>query len=197
MHQNRTVNAICEQCGSPFYAPPKHRRQTCSRACQRAATAARVPDRFWTKVDRSGGPDACWPWIGRNSVNGYGRLTIQTEGGHRSERAHRLALKLSGVDVPDDMHVCHRCDNPPCCNPTHLFVGTDEDNVRDRDAKGRACNLRGGAHPRSKMTEDDVRKIRHLYSTKQNSATQLAERYGVHTGTIWAIARRKTWKHVA
>jgi hypothetical protein len=84
-------------------------------------------------VDRSGGPDACWPWTGRTE-GGYGRLWFK----NKHERAHRVAWALANNQpVPDGMVVCHRCDNPPCCNPADLWLGTRTDNNADRDAKGR------------------------------------------------------------
>lgn len=98
---------------------------------------------FWRKVDRSGGPDACWPWTGTLvSGKGYGG-SHQTDGGPRY--AHRRALELTiGRPLTRSEFACHHCDNPPCCNPAHLFLGSALDNARDRDAKGRGIRGRTG-----------------------------------------------------
>lgn len=83
--------------------------------------------RFWSRVDSSGGPDACWPWQGELNDNGYGRLRF----GGKMEVAHRVAYELTHGAIPAVRFVCHSCDNPPCCNPAHLWVGTAIDNLRD------------------------------------------------------------------
>ncbi len=94
-----------------------------------------VPDPLWSRVDKTG---ACWTWTGRRNAGGYGVLRIRG----RSSKilfAHRLAWELTNGPIPDGLFVCHHCDNPPCCNPEHLFVGTPKDNCHDMMAKGRHC----------------------------------------------------------
>lgn len=95
-----------------------------------------TPDavRFWRLVDKSGGDDACWPWTGSPSTNGYGQFGIKS----RKIPAHRLAYLFHFGHIDPALLVCHRCDNPPCCNPAHLFLGNHTDNARDMIAKGRA-----------------------------------------------------------
>lgn len=89
-----------------------------------------VEVRFWEKVDKSGGPDACWPWLGAQTPKGYGMFD------HRG--AHRTAWKIANGPIPDGKLVRHLvCDNPPCCNPRHLALGTDADNAADKVAHGR------------------------------------------------------------
>lgn len=96
-----------------------------------------VADRFWEKVDRSGGPDACWPWIAALEHDGYGRFQTSHQGQARKVRAPRMAWLLTHGDIPDALCICHRCDNPPCCNPAHLWLGTNLENTQDKMQKGR------------------------------------------------------------
>ena len=92
-----------------------------------------LAERFWENVDRSAGPDGCWPWIKARMPSGYGMIGI----GRRPALTHRVAWELAHAH-PGDAHVLHRCDNPPCCNPAHLFLGTNSDNIADRVEKGRS-----------------------------------------------------------
>ena len=87
-------------------------------------------EKFWSKVNRRG-PDDCWEWMNSGT---YGHFYI---GKGQARPAHRIAYELTYGDIPVGLCVCHHCDNPPCCNPTHLFVGTVQDNMRDKVAKGR------------------------------------------------------------
>lgn len=136
------------------------------------------------------GPDECWPWTGRPNRE-YGQISL----GGKQYGAHRLAYFIAfGVD-PGDLCVCHSCDNPPCCNPAHLFLGTVGDNNRDMVAKGRHSKrggAQGGKHPDAKLTEKDVREIRQSRETHQ----ALAEQYGVGVTTLASARKRETWKHV-
>lgn len=106
-----------------------------------------MSDRFWAKVDQSGGDDACWPWVGAihrpspkaHGKGGYGKFGA---GASREDRrtvyAHRLAWELANDrEIPAGMLACHRCDNPPCCNPAHIFIGTPKENLQDMSRKGR------------------------------------------------------------
>lgn len=101
---------------------------------------------FWARVDQSGGHDACWPWTGSLDRKGYGRPYAKDW----PRRTHRVAWMLTNGPIPEGMSICHHCDNPPCCNPAHLFCGSNLDNIADRVAKGRsATGDRSGArvHP--------------------------------------------------
>jgi hypothetical protein len=148
--------------------------------------------RFWEKVDRRG-PDECWPWLGITR-NGYGR--IYDAGRHA--RATEVALRLSGVIVPGGMLVCHRCDNPLCVNPAHLFVGTDRDNSDDKIAKGRYRNgsTQGTAHHEAKLTDADVLAIRRRHNNRKGTRAALAVEFGVHPETITNVANSRTWRHL-
>lgn len=95
-------------------------------------TPRSTPETFWARVDQSGDDD-CWPWTAGTDRKGYGVLGYQG----KTHRAHRLALILSGTEVPAGACVLHSCDNPPCCNPAHLRVGTNYENILDRSERGR------------------------------------------------------------
>lgn len=156
-----------------------------------------LEERLWEKVRRS---DGCWEWQGSGTVSGYGRLRL----GQLRFVAHRVAYELTYGPIPAGLIVCHRCDNPPCCNPEHLFVGTPADNARDRDAKGRTSRgprhaatlkIRRGSAVSSKLTEQDVLAIR-LAPRHIGEQKRLAEQYGVHSSVISRIVTRQTWTHV-
>jgi ribosome-binding protein aMBF1 (putative translation factor) len=112
--------------------------------------------------------------------------------------AHRYSYELAFGAIPDGLLVCHRCDNPICVRPDHLFLGTALDNVRDACAKGRAVTgtrVKGSATP--KLTEEMVRQIRHERATQGTSYLKLAEKYGVNFSAIGHVITRRNWKHVA
>lgn len=92
---------------------------------------------FWDNVDKSGGSDACWPWMKGRMPKGYGN-TMRLVDGKVVHGSHRIAWALTYGPIPEGFSVLHNCDNPPCCNPTHLFTGTASDNTRDMIEKDRA-----------------------------------------------------------
>jgi hypothetical protein len=146
---------------------------------------ANRPEDLWERIAR-GGSDDCWPFLGARSRKGYGQMRL----GGRQIQAHRLAFRLAhGID-PGALFVCHRCDNPPCCNPAHLFLGTHLDNNRDCKAKGR--NTAGERHHTAKLDEDQVRAIRARRATGE-LGIDLASEFGVTPALISAIHLRKIW----
>ena len=167
-----------------------------------------LEERFWSKVDRSGGPDACWPWTGYRRQNGYGQVCVDG----RIEVAHRVAWQLANGPIPPETpNVLHHCDNPPCCNPygtKHLFVGTKADNSADMLQKGRSpagdrsgprlhpgCMPRGEAHHNAKLTAEAIVAIRAAVVAGE-SQRSVAERYGIFQTTVSEIKRRVIWRHV-
>lgn len=151
-----------------------------------------LEERFWSKVDRSGGPDACWPWLAYRMASGHG-LFGRSGRGTGMALAHRTAWELTIGAIPDGLFALHCCDNGWCCNPRHLFLGTQADNLADMRAKGRGNAPRGERHPKHKLTEDQVRAIRR----SPESNTTLSERYGVHPMSIRCIRIRRNWAWLA
>lgn len=151
-------------------------------------------DRLWPNVDRSGGPDACWPWTGRCNEAGYGVLKRR---GHIDVLAHRLAWKLTNGPIPPGMLVCHKCDNPPCCNPYKcLFLGTDADNRADCVEKDRHHSPRGERQGSSKLTDAKVAAMRERHAAGDISYSEIAREYGVSNVAARLAILRITWPHV-
>lgn len=158
-----------------------------------AITSADVA-RFWSRVDKTGGLDACWFWKAAKKKNGYGQMSI----GGKMVTTHRIAYTLANGSIPHDgthhgICVCHRCDNPPCCNPAHLFLGTMADNVTDRDAKKRGGSMSG--IPCRHLTPAQVTQIRNLYA-KGVRQKEIALQIGVSLITIGRAIARKTYKQI-
>lgn len=152
-------------------------------------------NRFWNKVDKTGGPDGCWPWVAHKFDKGYGCFFLKGQ----VLRAHRVAWVLIHGQIPrsSSYHgicVCHRCDVPACCNPAHLFLGTNADNVADREKKHR--NTPGEANTSAKLTNANVAKILSDYAVGDVSHEELASRFGVSPNTIGCVINRKSWKHL-
>lgn len=153
-----------------------------------------TPQDFWNKVN-IGKPNECWTWNGLVDKCGYGRMHYQ----RKNWRTHRLAYTLSVEIIPDGNVVMHSCDNPPCCNPTHLTIGTHKDNVYDMMSKGRmkgrrASSQEPGCAP--KLTEADVKDIRDEYAKGGTSYAKLALKYHLHRNYVANVVKRKVWKDV-
>lgn len=150
--------------------------------------------RFWAKVDRRG-PDECWPWTAYTRHDGYGEISrTRSEG---PEKSHRVAWQLAHGPIPEGQYVLHKCDNRPCCNDAHLFLGTQAENMHDMRDKGRA---RGYGPPgersgNAKLTEVDVRAIL-VAAAAGEKPTAIAARYGVSRYPVYAILHGKNWRHM-
>jgi hypothetical protein len=158
----------------------------------------RLRARFRAKV-QEGPDDECWPWIGARTKGGYGVMSGERRG-DSPLRGHRVAYELHYGPIPDGLHVRHRCDNPPCCNPAHLVVGTNADNVADKVERGRQSRtaLRGGSNPAANVNERVVAEIRRLLVERDDRTTRkiVRVRYGISTSALYLIRSGKTWRHV-
>jgi len=133
--------------------------------------------------------DKCWVWQGSRTPKGYGQFGISS-GNMRP--AHRIAWQLYKGPIPKGKFVCHVCDNPPCVNPNHLFVGTNRDNMTDMFKKGRGNRPLGEKHFAAKLTEEDVLNIRKDPRTHK----EVAKDYNMGQAQICAIRLRKAWRHI-
>lgn len=179
----------CEVCGKPaasrkhaFYGVYFERRCV---DCRREGKGKLTPEsRFWAKAVRSEG---CWGWNGHKDSGGYALIGIRTS---RNAQASRFSWELHNGPIPPGMYVCHKCDNPECTNPEHLFLGSHADNMADMKAKRRATY--GEKSGRAVLTEAAVIEIRN----GPGSNKEKAERFGVSTHTIQAVRSRKIWTHI-
>ena len=151
---------------------------------------------FWAHVDKSG---ECWIWTGKKRAR-YGR--VKREGKYLS--AHRLAWALANGPIPAGLLALHRCDNPSCVRPDHLWLGTQADNMADRDAKGRQATgmrtrpetrAKGERSRSAKLTAKKVIQIRRMVAGGKK-AKEIAAMFGVTERTIYNISQRETWKHL-
>lgn len=149
------------------------------------------PEEFWSKVSRRG-LDECWPWTGALR-RGYG--VAKWHG--RSLGAHRIAYMLLHGQVPGKMFICHKCDNPKCCNPRHLYVGDHTMNMLDkaRKKRGRTRPAPGSSNPVAVLTDEKVVEIRKLYHSdpKRYSHRKLARLYGIGLSTVGRVIRGETY----
>lgn len=147
-------------------------------------------ERFWHYVQISEEASSCWLWRGYISKDGYGSFTPS----HIPIRAHRFMYKLTYGNIPPKTLICHTCDNPPCVNPKHLFIGTNSDNMKDASKKGRLKGKKGTLNPLAKLTEKQVLQIRSLKGLI--SCRKLADIFNVSNQRISAIMIRKVWTHI-
>jgi len=152
-------------------------------------TLSQIHERFWSKVKVSQA-NKCWPWLGVSDLNNYGQFRMEG----KTIRSARVAFYLRNGEWPDN--ACHTCDNPICCNPSHIFSGTRQENMSDMIAKGRHKADRGENHGGSVLTDDFVIKIRSEYKNENISMSKLAQKYGCSFSTIQRVVSRKNWTHL-
>lgn len=150
-------------------------------ACKPTSAAS-----FWARVRPT---DTCWLWTGGLNTHGYGQVRYQG----RQMNASRLAVILIVGEIPAGALVLHRCDNPQCVNPDHLYLGDGAQNAADRVSRGRS--LKGAASPKAKLTNDDVREIRQRRQAGELYAAIAAD-FAITPENAAQICRRETWRHI-
>lgn len=196
----------CLVCFKQFTVYPREGRGFyCSMSCAGKASHGNksFEQRFWEKVDKSN-PDGCWHWTGATQTPwGYGSFNRGNHNGKsHTDVAHRVSYELTYGEIPQGLFVCHRCDNPICVNPDHLFLGTHQDNMIDMHQKGRSIehikperHARGERQHLAKLTADQVLQVRAMHDTGV-SYSKLAKLFHVSKSSIYSIITRETWKHI-
>jgi hypothetical protein len=150
---------------------------------------------FWARVDIQADDRQCWTWRNSKYRNGYGSLRIKNPDGTISAKlAHRVAWEITYGPIPEGMKICHKCDNPPCCNPAHLFLGTTQDNNRDMALKGRVKGIHHQITHGSKLTRSIAEEIRKLHREEGLNGPQLSLLFQVSRHHIYSILNGRAWK---
>jgi hypothetical protein len=149
-----------------------------------------VGERFWEKVDK-GEKDECWEWNAHRYPTGYGSFYFRG----KPTQAHRVAYMLSVGDIPANHYICHTCDNPACCNPDHLFLGTPSDNYWDMVDKNRINQANGVRIGTAKLDEDKVRKVRKMRESGMY-LREIGAEFGVTGETVRTVCNGKFWNHI-
>ncbi len=191
---SKSIPKTCsvEECAGRYHARGfcnKHYRQRLSSdELKLIARKNRSPiERFLERIVIA--DSGCWEWQGSRDRQGYGHISTAS----KKMRVHRFSYQHYRKPIPDGLCVLHHCDNPPCCNPLHLYVGTPADNVRDKVSRGRHsfgedCNT-------AKLTEGQVREIRRAHANGQ-TMRGLGRAYGVAESTVRDVVHQQSWKHV-
>lgn len=167
----------------------------------------RTVERFQSKIQKGDSENSCWIWLGAKHIRGYGYFGVSHG---KNVYAHRFSYEISHGPIPDGMCIMHKCDNPSCVRPDHLQVGTQKDNIRDRDQKKRTATgkrsgvhtkpenfptwaLRGENNDRACLTQKEAEEIRELFSSGSMKTDKLALKYGVGRSTIYRVIRREVY----
>lgn len=194
-HQPRAAQCSMDGCGNKVHA-----KNYCKKHYNRWKTHGdagyvdinshkEIPlqERLFAQIEKM--PNGCWEWRGGcDKKTGYGKIRINS----KSNFIHRVMYELYNGEIAEGMFICHKCDNPPCCNPDHLFQGTHADNMRDKTKKGRQS--KGERNGAARLTWEDVCKARELYETGNYTIRQIAEMYNYSEGTMWEVLNYKLWK---
>ena len=187
----------CPYCKTEFETRNKHQKY-CSKSCSNLSRNGGPKARFNSKYEKHG-PDECWEWVGTRNTHGYGMVSFNG----KLQSAHRVAWQISNGPIPKGKGnhgtcVLHKCDNPPCVNPAHLFLGTHADNMADMAMKGRRATsgLKGEDSGNAKLSTDNVFEIKRLYASGKIMQKHIAERFCVSQNTISRIINGKRWAHL-
>ena len=189
------VEKSCRTCDKRFEVYPARAATAhfCSRPCAEKGSRQDVAQRYWSRVDQCGSPDACWPWTGRRNERGYGQIWVDG----RNVVVTHLALAFDGRALPDGTICCHTCDHPWCVNPRHLFVGSHADNAADRERKQRSNPQRGEIRWNATLTDDLVREVLDRGHQPKANQTQIARDLGLRREAVKAVLAGQSWRHIS
>ena len=200
------IHSKCAECGNPFYAVEKefrNGRRFCSIKCSMVRRTKKAKESFWGRCARNTETN-CWEWsgaVGRPPTLPYGRFKLNG----KEDKAHRWSWRFTFGEIPKDLWVLHKCDNPKCISPFHLFLGTPADNVHDCMKKGRRRKVKGTRllngtgedHPNAKLTNETVKYIRENYrfGIRGFGTTNLGRKFGVSKQSVLAVVKNETWEN--
>jgi len=190
------ITLRCDQCGKDFQrraallkwrARPK---KFCSRECWRESEVFKTPEQqYWTFVEKT---DGCWKWKGSKNKFGYGAFRFHK----RMMMAHRVSWEIHNGPILQGIQVLHKCDNPECSRPDHLFLGNQSENMVDCVEKGRKNTAKGERHAKAILREEDVLQIRSLCQSGLQSRHEIARSFNVSYASITDIVLRRSWRHL-
>ena len=189
-HYRKYVERTCVICKNTFINRSDRVARFCSRKCygEYLSGLKTTEERFMAKIIKT---NTCWLWIGSRCKGGYGHFQVRK----KPYIAHRLSYTLFKGPIPEGHEVCHKCDNPSCVNPEHLFTGTHSDNIQDSDRKGRREMTKGENNCNAKLTVHEVLEIRKIYTSKLGNQKELAQRFNMSRTGIGYIVNRG-WRHI-